>query len=957
MFLKNNFLIVVAIVLLTGCSQTTVKPTHSDTKSDSGSDKIFNLPYLMRDLDNGLRVIVVATDYPDVVTVQIPVQTGSRNEVEEGKSGFAHFFEHMMFRGTPNYSADKYGEILKNAGADQNAYTTDDYTNYHTTVTKDDLETLLMLEADRFKNLSFTEAEFRTEALAVKGEYLKNSANPISKIFETVRDNAFDKHTYKHTTMGFFRDIEEMPNQMEYAKLFFDRWYRPEKTTVIVVGDVDEENTFQLVRKYFGDWERGSFSEQIPQETEIGDSVYKHIKWSSKTQPWLTMAFHGPADNPQQSLDKQSLDLLLRIYFGNTSELYQEIVTNKRLADQFFAYYPSRKDPGLIYLAARLTDSENYSSVQQAIVDTIVKARTELVEQNKLDDIKSAARYGFATSLDNSATIGAILASVVQMNRTPELLNQQFAALKKVMPSDLKNVANKYLIDEGRVIVSLSEAEDVPALQNELNLQKLVTEADKPLSNSFKVVDMRNSSPIIDINLLFNTGAAYEDSDKNGVAELTAAMLTDGGSKLYSATEISKKMFPMSASFGHQIDKEMLRFTGRVHQEKADEWLDLVIESLTNPGFRDDDFSRLKQQQVNAIVTDLKGNNDEELGKEVLYHKLYQGHPYETTNLGDVSELEEITIDDVRNFYRNQLTQSNLTIGVTGNLSDKQLDKLKSAISKKLQKGEANQRIAQAPELKGRSATIVEKDTLATAVSFGFPIDITRADKDWAALWLVRSFFGEHRNSNSHLYGQIREKRGMNYGDYAYIEYFPRGMFRTQPNANLSRSSQIFQVWLRPLRDNNDAHFATRVAMYELHHLLKHGLTEEQFEATRNYLMKYAGLLVKSQDRILGYALDSEFYGIDEFTKYVKQNLENLTLEQVNEVINKYLQEDNVHFVFISKDANDMKNRLASEQTSPITYNSEKPEEILKKDQFLQDFPLSLDANNIKIVPVEEVFQ
>lgn len=952
--IKQVFLIAI-LIISAGCSQNSVKPDA--IANNTPSDKIFNMPYLMRDMDNGLRVIVVPTDYPDVVTVQIPVQTGSRNEVEEGKSGFAHFFEHMMFRGTPNYSPEEYGNILKNAGADQNAYTTDDYTNYHTTITKDDLETLLMLEADRFKNLSFTEAQFRTEALAVKGEYLKNSANPISKIFETVRDNAFEKHTYKHTTMGFFRDIEDMPNQMKYAKLFFDRWYRPEKAAVIVVGDVDAEETYKLVKKYFGDWKRGNFNEQIPQETKLGDAVYKHIKWSSKTQPWFTMAFHGPADDPSKSIDKQALDLLLRVYFGNTSDLYQEIVTNKRLADQFFAYFPSRKDPGLVYFAARLTDDKNYSVVQQAIIDTIVKSRTELVEQNKLDDIKSAARYGFATSLDNSATIGAILARVVQQNRTPELLNQQFEALQKVMPGDLKTVANRYLIDEGKVMVSLSESAQVSGLQENVDLQSLVDNANQGVLSELKVVDMRNSSAIIDINLLFNTGAAYENHEKNGVAKLTAAMLTEGGSKLYSATEINKKMFPMAAGFGHQVDKEMLRFTGRVHKEKASEWLDLVIESLTNPGFREDDFQRLKQQQINAVITDLKGNNDEELGKEVLYSELYNNHPYQTNNLGDLSELEALTLEDIKDFYSNQLTQSNLTMGVTGDLSDKLLEKLKTALSKKLKKGLPNERIRKAPVLSGHSATIVEKDTLATAVSFGFPIDVNRSHKDWAALWLVRSFFGEHRNSNSHLYGEIREKRGMNYGDYAYIEYFPRGMFITQPNANLSRSSQIFQVWLRPLRNNNDAHFATRVAMYELHHLLKHGLTQEQFEATRNYLMKYAGLLVKSQDRILGYALDSQFYGIDEFTKYVKDSLANLTLEDVNQVINRHLQEDNIHFVFISNDAEDMMQRLISEQESPMKYNSEKPESLLKKDQFLQSYPLNLESSAIKIVPVENVFK
>ena len=197
----------------------------------------------MRDLKNGLRVIVVKTEYPDIVTVQIPVQTGSRNEVEPGKSGFAHFFEHMMFRGTENYPPEVYKDILKNAGADQNAYTSDDLTNYHITATKADLEKILEIEADRFRNLSYTEEQFRTEAQAVKGEYLKNFSNPVRQMLEKMRDAAYTTHTYKHTTMGFFEDIEAMPEQMEYSRLFFSRWYRPEKTAVIVVGDVDPDDT------------------------------------------------------------------------------------------------------------------------------------------------------------------------------------------------------------------------------------------------------------------------------------------------------------------------------------------------------------------------------------------------------------------------------------------------------------------------------------------------------------------------------------------------------------------------------------------------------------------------------------------------------------------------------------------------------------------------------------------
>ncbi|HEX8407563.1 MAG TPA: pitrilysin family protein [Thermoanaerobaculia bacterium] len=209
-------------------------------------------------LPNGLKVIVVPTGFPNIVSLQIPVQTGSRNEVEPGKSGFAHFFEHVMFRGTEKYSPEAYNAIITKAGARQNAYTSDDLTNYHVTFAKDDLEKMLEIEADRFKNLSYSEEVFKTEARAVLGEYNKNSQSPIRKIIEVQRDAAYTTHPYKHTTMGFIKDIEDMPNQYEYAKTFFSRWYRPEKTTIIVAGDVEPNRVFPLVEKYWGDWKQGT---------------------------------------------------------------------------------------------------------------------------------------------------------------------------------------------------------------------------------------------------------------------------------------------------------------------------------------------------------------------------------------------------------------------------------------------------------------------------------------------------------------------------------------------------------------------------------------------------------------------------------------------------------------------------------------------------------------------------
>ena len=174
-------------------------------------------------LANGLKVIIVPTGFPNLVAIQIPVQTGSRNEVEPGKSGFAHFFEHLMFRGTPDYPPDRRQEIMTRAGARENASTGSDFTRYYATFAKEDLDIMLALYGDMFRNLSYSEADFRTEARAILGEYNKNSAEPLSKLFEVQREHAFQAHTYKHTTMGFITDIENMPNEYEYSKLFFER--------------------------------------------------------------------------------------------------------------------------------------------------------------------------------------------------------------------------------------------------------------------------------------------------------------------------------------------------------------------------------------------------------------------------------------------------------------------------------------------------------------------------------------------------------------------------------------------------------------------------------------------------------------------------------------------------------------------------------------------------------------
>jgi zinc protease len=962
--MKKKYLaaVIAASLTLSACMATSNDSGNSMSQQSSqeSANKVFSQKYLFKELANGLRVLVVKTDYPDLVSVQIPVSVGSRDENEVGKTGFAHFFEHMMFKGSEKFPQAVYADLFKNAGVDNGAYTTNDYTNYHLDFSKDHLDKVLEIQADHFKNLKYTEAQFKTEALTVKGEYLKNNASPTRKLLAAVRKEAFDTHTYKHTTMGFFEDVEAMPDQVAYGEQFFKQFYKPEYVSLVIVGDVEPEATMAMVEKHWGNWQKGDFVSTIAPEPKQEAAKYVHEKFDGLPGHWLLVSYKG-ADWQPKKKDRAALDLISELYFSNNSALYQELVVDKQLASQMFNYNPETKDAGLRHVFIKVNDEKDLATVRDAVNRTYAQVRTELVSSEKLDNLKSNLKYSFVNSLDSSESIASTLASYMHFDRDPETINHLYNSFDNITAEDIQRIANEYFIDENRTTVTLSALDEIADFEQEVDLNgavaKIVMKNSQPSTPQFAVLDKTNDSPLIDVNFLFYTGAAADPVGKKGVAALTARMLTQGGSATKSYQDIKKGLYPLAGRFSSQLDKEMMSFTGRVHKDNATQWYELISDQLLNPGWREDDFKRLKKELVDGIKSGLKSSNDEELGKEVLYSELYQGHVYENYNSGDLSDLAAITLEDVKAFYSTQLTQAKLNLGITGAMPSALKAQLMTDLETLPVGDEKRLTIAKAPVLKGHHATIIEKSAQSTAVSFGFPIDTIRSDKDWAALWLVRSYFGEHRSSNSYLYQQIRQARGMNYGDYSYIEYFPRGMYQTKPDANLGRSSQIFQVWLRPLRSNNDAHFATRAALYELDNLIEKGMSEKDFQATRNYLTNYAPQLVASQDQQLGYALDSEFYQTEEFVKYVRDQFAKLSLDDVNRVIKENLQTDDIYYVFISGDGKDMKQRLLSEQVSPLTYNSDKPAELLATDKIIESYKLTLPSQNVEVIAIDEVFQ
>lgn len=471
-----------------------------------------------------------------------------------------------------------------------------------------------------------------------------------------------------------------------------------------------------------------------------------------------------------------------------------------------------------------------------------------------------------------------------------------------------------------------------------------------------EVIALPGQDPLISLRFVFRTGAAHDPKGKEGLAALTASLLSEGGTKSLTIQEINEKLYPMATGVRAQVDKEMTTFSAVVHRDNLEAFYAIFRDMLLAPGWRADDFQRVRQDTIDNIRVSLRGNNDEELAKEVLYERLYAGHPYGHLTLGHVAALEKLTIEDLQSFHKGRYTQNALTIAVAGGYPQGFVERVKKDFAA-LPAAMANAiRIGTPPMPQGVTVTLIDKETRSYGMSMGFPIAVRRGHADYLPLLVLQSWLGQHRNSGGRIYQRIREIRGLNYGDYAYIEYFPRGMYQFEPDPNLGRQSQIFQIWIRPVEPRT-AHYTLRLALHEFERVLEEGMSEEDFQKTKNFLAKNVNLLTKTKMAELGYRIDSQYYGIPEYNAYVKQGLAKTTRADVLRAMKTHLQMKNMEIVIVGPEMEKFKAALLADTPSPITYNSPKPDDIVAEDKVVAARKLALDPARVRIVPEARVFE
>ncbi|MEM6796552.1 MAG: pitrilysin family protein [Acidobacteriota bacterium] len=422
--------------------------------SASAQDRLLPFDPTVETLENGLQVILIPMSAEGLVSHWTLVRVGARDEIDDGRTGFAHFFEHMMFRGTEKFPAEVYNQKITSIGSNSNAFTSTDFTAYHNTLAVKDLGTLLELESDRFQNLSYSEEAFQTEAGAVYGEYRKNRASPFFTIYEAVRQEAFDTHTYGHTAMGFVEDIQQMPTGFSYSAEFFDRFYRPDNSILVIVGDIDVDETLEMVRRYYGGWKTGYQEPTVPQEPEQTAEKRIDVAYEGSTLPILWLSYKFPAYDPS-SVSQVAARVLAELAFGQTSEVYRKLVLEDQSVVSLAGGPDATRDPGVFDLYSMVKDPAKVDSVLADLDAAMAKLKAEPPSEESVAAIRSRLRYGFLMALDTPESVAGSLAQQISLTGTLEGVETYYETLAKVTPADVQQAAEAYFDAKRRTVAVL----------------------------------------------------------------------------------------------------------------------------------------------------------------------------------------------------------------------------------------------------------------------------------------------------------------------------------------------------------------------------------------------------------------------------------------------------------------------------------------------------------------------
>lgn len=881
------------------------------------------IPYKKYVLSNGMTLLIHEDHSDPIVYVDVTYHVGSNRE-QQGRSGFAHFFEHMMFQGSKHVADEEHFKTVTEAGGTLNGTTNSDRTNYFEILPSNQLETALWLESDRMGFLldSVTQPKFEVQRATVKNERGQNYDNrPYGLVLEKIGEAVFPQgHPYSWTTIGYIEDLNRV--DVNDLKRFYLRWYGPNNATLTLAGDITPEQAIPLVEKYFGVIPKGP--EVKPMKlapANLTDTRYisyeDNIKFPMLCMVWPSVQAYHP--------DAMAVNALVDFLFNNKSSIAQMEMIKTKKAVSVGAFPYERELSGLIVAQIRANKEDSLAKMEKMVNKLLEEFEKKGVTEQQLNAFKTATRSQIISSLSTVNGKGALLAQYQTFTGNADLIKKQIEAVNKLTVKDVMDAYAKYIKGKAHVVLSVvpkgkpelraredswkmyqRTIEQESAEYKGLTYNPLTETFDrgkKPTPGASPVVNVpaywqdkmdngikligtyTDEIPKVSIQLAIAAGHRFGTPDKAGLAYLTADLMNES-TQLHTPEQISDMLDELGSSIDVSAGTNEITINISSLTENLDKTMAIAEEILLKPKFSQEDFDRVKKQQTDAIQQQMASAS---ALADMSFMRLMYGpnHIMGSPSIGTAESVGKLTLDDVKAYYKKYITPAATKIMVVGNLKKEQVTPKMQFLSK--WSGAKVDRPAE-PAPPAIAKTMIyfvdKKGAPQSEIRIGnlsMPYDATG---EYYRSTIMNFPFGASFNGRVNLL--LREKRGFTYG--------ARGAF----NGGLWDGTFVMNAGVRA----NATDSAVVDFMSEMKRYADGGMTADELTFTKSSLgqgdaLKFEAPLQKATflKRLLDYNLDGT---------YVKQQnsiLQNVTLAELNGLAKKKYNYNNVNIVIVGDKA------------------------------------------------------
>jgi len=935
--LSTLFFAFLGMVLLYACSDSSTLSNNSAVSAEmsqsggytqleevNADDGEIVIPYKKFQLDNGLTLIIHEDHSDPLIHVDVTYHVGSARE-DFQRSGFAHFFEHMMFQGSEHVGDDEHFKIVTESGGTMNGTTNNDRTNYFQTVPSNQLETMLWLESDRMGFLlnAVTEEKFENQRATVKNERGQNVDNaPYGRWSEVMSSALYPpEHPYSWPVIGYTEDLDAAT--LDDLKGFFLRWYGPNNATLTIGGNVVEHEVLDLVVKYFGEIPPGPEVLPDSQPTPVLDAdryvsyVDNAIRFPALLFTYPTVALDHPDRVPLEALNDM-------ISVGRKSYFYKQFVLTQK-AIQASGFNSNQELGGTLTFFVLPFPGTPLSDFEAEMRDVFANFNADSISDDDIQIYKATQEAALIASLSSVRGKVSQLAYYQTFLADPNNIQSELEAIRSLTKEDVLRVFNTYIKDKPAVIESVVPSNDpegqakpdnfdiperislVDTTGDPLELRNVNSSFDrsvKPtpganplvvmpdywegtLGNGIEIIGASHSEvPLVSMRLVFDGGHLIDPEGKEGLASLTAAMKNEG-TENFTAEEFEKELDKLGSSIGVGGGNETMSISMSSLERNFDATLALLEERLFRSEFTEMDLARLRQQQIES----LEANKQEPsaIASDVYRKLIYnEDHTFAIPASGSIESLQTIILDDVEDFRGKNLVSQPLRVVVVGNFSQQEvMDKLGFLLEL------PNEDVTlpaqpDSPTFDTTTIFLVDKpDAPQSEIRIGYMSDLTYDPTgEYFERYLMNYVLGGAFSSRINL--NLREDKGYTYGARS-------GFSATRIPGPFTASAGV----RADSTADSIVQFVNEITGYR-----ENGITPEELQFTKDAIGQSEALDYETPgqkasllNQIITYNLESDF------VREQQNIINNLTIDRVNALAQEYLPIENMAIVVVGDKA------------------------------------------------------